>query len=181
MAIWPTIPLLGIYPEKTLIQKDTCTPIFIAALFTTARTWKQPKCPSSGEYRRYVHIYTKEYYSVIKNKTGSVVMWMNLESATPACSDCPRTTHQTTRESAYAIAHRNYSRQPTLSLLTLTHPVLPLRTHNAASIPDLYHCLCILIHLGTFPWEPCVSFLLGTGNNKLWQSFPNLLASSYPE
>ena len=41
----PTIPLLGIYPEKTIIQKDTCTPMFTAALFTIARTWKQPKCP----------------------------------------------------------------------------------------------------------------------------------------
>ena len=44
----PAIPLLGIYPEKmkALIQKDTCTPMFIAALFTIAKTWKQPKCPS---------------------------------------------------------------------------------------------------------------------------------------
>ena len=41
----PAIPLLGIYPEKTIIQKDTCTPMFTAALFTIARTWKQPKCP----------------------------------------------------------------------------------------------------------------------------------------
>ena len=40
----PAIPLLGIYPEKTIIQKETCTTIFIAALFTIARTWKQPKC-----------------------------------------------------------------------------------------------------------------------------------------
>ena len=47
----PAIPLLGIYPEKvkTLIQKDTCTPMFIAALFTTAKTWKQPKCPLKDE------------------------------------------------------------------------------------------------------------------------------------
>ena len=45
----PVIPLLGIYPEKTIIQKDTCTPMFIAALFTRARSWKQPKCPSTGE------------------------------------------------------------------------------------------------------------------------------------
>ena len=43
----PAIPLLGIYPEKTLIQKDTCTPMFIAALFTIAKTWKQSKCPST--------------------------------------------------------------------------------------------------------------------------------------
>ena len=41
----PAIPLLGIYPEKTIIEKDTCTPMFIAALFTVARTWKQPRCP----------------------------------------------------------------------------------------------------------------------------------------
>ena len=45
----PAIPLLGTYPEKTIIQKDTCTPIFIAALFTIARTWNQPKCPSTDE------------------------------------------------------------------------------------------------------------------------------------
>ena len=43
----PAIPLLGIYPEKTIIQKDTCTPIFTAALFATVSTWKQHKCPST--------------------------------------------------------------------------------------------------------------------------------------
>ena len=46
----PAISLLGIYPEKTIIPKDTCTPIFIAALFTMARIWKQPKCPSTEEW-----------------------------------------------------------------------------------------------------------------------------------
>ena len=46
----PTIPLLGIYPEETLIQKDTCTAVFTAALLTIARTWKQPKCPSTDEW-----------------------------------------------------------------------------------------------------------------------------------
>ena len=46
----PEILLLGIYPEKTIIQKDTCTPIFIAALFTIARTWKQTKCPLTDEW-----------------------------------------------------------------------------------------------------------------------------------
>ena len=45
-----TIPPLGIYPEKTVIQKDTCTRMFIAALFTIARSWKQPKCPSTDEW-----------------------------------------------------------------------------------------------------------------------------------
>ena len=46
----PVIPLLGIYPEKTLIQKDPCNPVFTAALFTIAKTWKQPKCPSTDEW-----------------------------------------------------------------------------------------------------------------------------------
>ena len=77
------IPLLGIYPEKTIIQKESCTTIFIAALFTIPRTWKQPKCPSTDEgIKKMWHIYTMQYYSVIKrNKIElSVVRWMDLES-----------------------------------------------------------------------------------------------------
>ena len=46
----PTIPLLGIYLEETIIEKDTCTPVFIAALFRVARTWKQPRCPLTDEW-----------------------------------------------------------------------------------------------------------------------------------
>ncbi len=46
----PAIPVPGIYPEGTLIQKDTCTPMFIAALYTIAETWKQPKCPSIDDW-----------------------------------------------------------------------------------------------------------------------------------
>ena len=46
----PAVPLLGIYPEKTITQKDTCTPTFIATLLAIARTWKQPKCPSTDEW-----------------------------------------------------------------------------------------------------------------------------------
>ena len=46
----PAIPLLGRYPEETKIEKDTCIPFFIAALFTIARTWKQPRCPSTDEW-----------------------------------------------------------------------------------------------------------------------------------
>ena len=79
----PAIPLLGIYPEKTIIQKETCTKMFLAALFTIARTWKQPKCPSSDEWiKKMWHIYTMEYYSAIKrNETVLfVVRWMDLES-----------------------------------------------------------------------------------------------------
>ena len=53
----PEIPLLGIYPDKT-IQKDTCTPVFIAALFTKAKTWKQSECPSTDEWVKMWYIYT---------------------------------------------------------------------------------------------------------------------------
>ena len=79
----PAIPLLGIYPEKTTIQKESCTKMFIAALFTIARTWKQPKCPSTDEWMKKMwHIYTMEYYSAIKRNEMelSVVRWMDLES-----------------------------------------------------------------------------------------------------
>ena len=63
----PAIPLLGIYPEETRIEKDTCIPLFIAALFTTNRTWKQPRCPSTDEWiKKLWYIYTMEYYSAIK-------------------------------------------------------------------------------------------------------------------
>ena len=48
----PTIPLLGIYPEKIIIEKDTGTPMFIAEVFTIARTWKQPRCPLTGEWKK---------------------------------------------------------------------------------------------------------------------------------
>ena len=67
MPYGSAIPFLGIYPEKTIIWKDTCTPVFIAALFTIARTGKQLKCPSADEWIKKVwYIYTVEYYSAIK-------------------------------------------------------------------------------------------------------------------
>ena len=63
----PAIPLLGIYPQKAIIQKYTCTPTFIAALFTIARTWKQPRCPLTNEWAKKLrYIQTMEYYSAIK-------------------------------------------------------------------------------------------------------------------
>ena len=78
----PAIPFLGIYPEETKIEKDTCIPLFIAALFTIARTWKQPSCPQEDEWIKEVwYVYTMEYYSAIKrNAFESVLMrWINLE------------------------------------------------------------------------------------------------------
>ena len=79
----PAIPLLGTYPEKTIIQKDTCTRMFIAALFTIARSWKQPKCPSTDEWiKKLWYIYTMEYHSAIKRNEieSSVETWMDLET-----------------------------------------------------------------------------------------------------
>jgi len=78
----PAIPLLGIYPEETKIEKDTCIPLFIAALFTIARTWKQPRCPSTDEWiKKLWYISTMEYHSAIqRNAFESVLMrWTNLE------------------------------------------------------------------------------------------------------
>ena len=78
----PGIPLLGINPEETKIERNTCIPLFTVALFTLARTWKQPRCPSTDEWiKKLWYIYTMEYYSAIKrNAFESVLMrWMNLE------------------------------------------------------------------------------------------------------
>ena len=63
----PAIPLLGMYPEETKIEKDPCIPLFTAALFKIARTWKQPRCPSTDEWiKKLWYIYRMEYYSAIK-------------------------------------------------------------------------------------------------------------------
>ena len=78
----PAIPLLGIYAEETKIERDTCIPLFIAALHTTARTWKQPRCPSTDEWiRKLWYIYTMEYYLAIKRNAFESVLTrrMNLE------------------------------------------------------------------------------------------------------
>ena len=76
------IPLLGIYPEKIMTCKDTCTPLFIAALFAIAKTWKQPKCPSTEKWiQKTWYIHTMEYYAAIKRNEipAFLATWMDLE------------------------------------------------------------------------------------------------------
>ena len=77
----PVIPLLGIHNEETGTERDTCTPAFIATLFTIARTLKKPKCPSVEELIRKSWYTLMEYYSAMKrNAFESVLMrWMKLE------------------------------------------------------------------------------------------------------
>ena len=78
----PTIPLLSIYPEEVKIEKYTCIPLFIAALFTIDGTWKQPRCLLTDEWiKKLWCIYAWEYYSAIKRNTSESILmrWMNLE------------------------------------------------------------------------------------------------------
>ena len=101
----PAIPLLGIYPKdfKSFYYKDTCTCMFIAALFTIAKTWNKPKCPSMIDWTRKIwHIYTMECYTAIKRDEfmSFAGTWMNLE--TIILSKLTRTENQT----PYIITHR---------------------------------------------------------------------------
>ena len=92
----PAIPLLGIHTEETRNERDMCTPMFIAALFTIARAWRQPLCPSADEWiRKSWYIYTMECYSAIKkeciwissnevDETGAYyIEWTKSERETP--------------------------------------------------------------------------------------------------
>ena len=80
----PAISLLTIHIKETRIERDTYTPMFIAALFTIARTCKQPRCPSAHKWiRHFWYIYTMEYYSTVKKKKNTfetvLMRWMKLE------------------------------------------------------------------------------------------------------
>ena len=92
------IPLLGSYPEKTMTRKDTCTLMFTAALFTIAKTWKQPNCPSTEEWiKKRWYIYTMEYYSAIKKNVipAFLATWMDLAIIMPSeVSHTMRHQHQ---------------------------------------------------------------------------------------
>ena len=78
----PAIPLLGIHTKETRIERDTCTAVFITALFVIARTWEQPRCALADEWiRKLWYIYAIEYDSAIKKNTfeSVLVRWMKLE------------------------------------------------------------------------------------------------------
>ena len=78
----PAIPLMGIHTEEIRTERDTGTPMFIAALFTIARTWKQPRYPSADEWiKKLWYMYTIEHYSAIKNNVfeSVLMMWLKLE------------------------------------------------------------------------------------------------------
>ena len=79
------ISLLGIHRDKTFLEKDICTCMFFAALFAIAKTWKQPKCPSTDEWiKKMRYLYTMEYYSAIKKYKimPFAATWMQLETLT---------------------------------------------------------------------------------------------------
>ena len=80
----PAIPLLGIYPDKTIIQKGTCTPMFIAELLRISKTWNQPKCPLTDEWirkKKYTYVYIYIYYSSIKKNEiiALAATWMAID------------------------------------------------------------------------------------------------------
>ena len=86
----PAVSLLGIYPEKIMAQKDTCTPVFTEALFTITKTQKQPKCPSTEEWiKKMCYMYTMEYYSAFKKNEAMpfTATWMDLENVILSKSD----------------------------------------------------------------------------------------------
>ena len=100
----PVILLLGLYAKnlETPIQKNLCTPMFTAALFTIAKCWKQPKCPSVNEWiKKLWYIYTMEYYTVERKKELLPFMtaWMELESITLS------EISQTVRDKYHMISH----------------------------------------------------------------------------
>ena len=78
----PSIPFVGIYPTETKIERDTCIPLFFAALFTIVKTWKQPRSPSADKWiKKLWYIYTMEHNSGIKRNTSESILmrWMNLK------------------------------------------------------------------------------------------------------
>ena len=86
----PAIPPLGVYPDKTIIQKATCTPVFTVGLFTMAKTWTQPRCPSAEGWRKKMwYRCTVEYYSAMK-KEGTWVICSDVDAARARRTECSK-------------------------------------------------------------------------------------------
>ena len=110
----PAIPLLGIYTEETRIERDTCTPVFITALFIIARTRKQLRCPSADKWiRKLWYIYTMEYYSTIKKNALELVLmrWTELEPIIQ--NEVSQKEKQATSLSLFTFMHWRRIWQPT--------------------------------------------------------------------
>ena len=78
----PAIPLLGMFPQDSFYHRDTCTAMFISAVFTIARSWNQPKCPSTDEWiEKMWYIYTMKFYAAVKKDDimSSAGKWLELE------------------------------------------------------------------------------------------------------
>ena len=105
------IPLLDIYLEKIIIQRDACDPAFTAALFTIDKTWKQPKCPSIEKWIKMWYIYSVEYYSAIKKNEimPSAATWVDLEIIT---------LNEVSQRQIYAITYMQHLKKIQLNLFT---------------------------------------------------------------
>ena len=104
----PAIPLLGIYPKdyKAFYYKDTCTHMFVVALFTKAKTWNQPKCPWMIDWiKKMWHIYTMEYYAAIKKDMSFRGTWMKLETIILS----KLTQEQKTKHCLFSLVHRSWT------------------------------------------------------------------------
>jgi len=118
----PAIPLLGIQNKENRIERDTCTLMFIAALFIIARTWKQPRCLSADEWvRKQWYMYIMEYYSAIKkNKIMSfAATWMNLEIVILS-----KVSHRKTNIMCYHLNVKSKKGEVQMNLFTEGEPLM---------------------------------------------------------
>ena len=157
------IPLLGIHTEETRIERDTCTPMFIAALFTIARTWNQPRCPLADVYvlsmdkKSVVHI-LKGILAIKKNTFESVLMrWMKLEPITSS-EVSQNEKHQYSISTVQLLSHVRLfatpwtaTRQASLSITNSRSPPKLMSIKSVMSSNHLILCHPLLFPPSTFP------------------------------
>ena len=98
------IPLLGIYLDKTFLEKDTCTHMFIAALFTIAKTWKQPKCPSTDEWIKSYVVYIHNGILLSHKKEQNNVICSNMDATRDSHTKCSSTVNQKEKDKYHMIS-----------------------------------------------------------------------------